>query len=253
MKTKLRTDDPQKVFFGLDRSFTHMPGLNLGATDSAHQVFFGRYGDRVVAVKPFNNKNGKLPAEKAEHEMFMLKTIRGLGFLTLNPLRVKEDRAGTMAFLLTDYVPDLVSMSAIAQSRNPAVPEQLRRTAKTLAKLHSEGISHGDAQIKNFGLIPRERGKIAVIDPEKGGTNLIGHHKNDPFVHDVESLVQSLAHKAYGGRDTDQAGLRVLSDVIEPYITTAEALGVPNAIDIGERAFATHLDKHNELFNSRSS
>lgn len=239
--------EAQQLFFGLKPQFSHMPGLVLGATDSAHQVFFGRDGNNVVAVKPYRGKDA---ADRAEYEMTMLREVAALGFLTLKPVRVEDTKTGLVAFLLTEYVPNLTTMSAVAQRRIGA-PLQLRRTAETLGQLHAAGISHGDAQAKNFGIIPTVEDQIAVFDLEKGGSSERGsHHKTDPFTHDLESLVQSLAHKAYGGTNTDMAADQVLGDVIEPYIPmAAQGLGLEKAQEVAVNALNAHVNTNDRLYH----
>jgi len=225
--------------------------LELGATDSAHEVFFAHDAKRTVAVKPYkqSKKHEEIsPVARAEHEFEMLKRIRDLGFTTLSPVKIDQTRDGTIAYLLTDYVPNLRTMSSIVQQRSQVVPSLLKRTAETLGALHSYGYSHGDAQVKNFGITPADKGRIAVFDPEKGGSDTIGHVKSDPFQHDLDSLVQSLAHKSYGGPNTEQAAETVLRDVIWPYeAVAAQGLGLEKAQEIGSRALNTHMDKHSEL------
>lgn len=240
---------PQESFFRSNTTYTHMPGLELGATDSAHQVFFGRDKNNVVAIKPYI---GPQSTERASHEEKMLRTIKDLGFLTLEPVCIITTRNGDVAYLLTKYMPNLTTMSSIVQKQTPQVSRLLQATSSTLGAVHAEGVSLGDAQIKNFGVNPEYKRQIAVFDPEKGGTDAIGHKKGDPFLHDVESLVQSLAHKAYGGVITDIAAEKIMNEVIVPYQTVAsKGLGSSVAEEIGYRALETHINKHAELHGHR--
>jgi hypothetical protein len=66
-------------------SFTPLPGLGLGATDSAHGVFFGRVKNDRVAVKHYS---GDKAVEKAEHETAMLERVKLVGFTAVKPLAV---------------------------------------------------------------------------------------------------------------------------------------------------------------------
>lgn len=241
--TATTASNRREAFAQLGGPFSHLPGLELGATNSAHEVFFGRYGKEVVAVKPYVGDNAP---GRARHEQLMLQLIRAAGFLSLQPVKVLVGKGERDAFLLTKYVPNLTSMAAVVQSRGDA-GKLVHRTAKTIAELHREGISHGDAQIKNFALFPQVTDRIAVIDPEKGGTDEGGHYKGSPYLHDLESYVQSLAYSGYGGPNPNQAGDTILQDVIEPYVEIGEASGVPDAHSNGERALFTFLDKHNAI------
>lgn len=238
---------PESIFFGLNPSFNHMPGLTLGATDSAHQVFFGRDGSRLVAVKPYT---GESPKQKAKHEYDMLKKIDSIGFLTLNPVKIVSAKDGSVAYLLTDYTPNLTTMSSLVQKsrNNQFTPLLLGRTAETLARLHTSGISHGDAQIKNFGIVPTQKNSIAVFDLEKAGSDTDGHTKSSPYQHDLDSLVQSLAYKAYGGIKTAHASDVVYEQVIEPYAKAVEPfLGSMQAEKMALHAIDTHHEKHSQL------
>jgi hypothetical protein len=242
--------DPVKSFLDTRRNYELMPWLSLGATDSAHQVFFAANGKGPVAVKAYT---GDKAVARAEHEKRMLHIIKGLGFLTLSPVGIEVNRDGGAAFLLTKYVPNLRSMSSVVQDRSGEVQKQVQRTAATLGALHGLGVSHGDSQIKNFIIDPREKKRILVPDPEKGGTEVIGHFKLNPYQHDLDSLVQSLAYKRYGGRNPNMAGDKIIEDVIEPYVHSAEQAGArhfdPHAI--GETGLLTFLDKHTDLHTSR--
>lgn len=246
---------PLESFMKIRPEFDYVPGLALGATDSAHEVFFGTDGDYTVGVKAFVDSESKgsssklSPMDRAEHEKEMLDVVRKLGFYTLKPLRILETGRGDMAFLLTQYEPNLTTMSTVVQ--NSTIPEssrvkKLKSTSKTLAELHILGISHGDSQIKNFGIAPAHPG-IMVFDFEKGGTDEMGHVKTAPFLHDLESLVQSLAHKSYGGEHTGVANEIIFEQVIEPYISIAKQKFKDEAEAIGFKALDTHHGKHQDL------
>lgn len=250
-----------QAFMKVRPEFEYIPGLALGATDSAHEVFFGNDGDNTVGVKAFIDKetrssaNKWSPADRAEHEKNMLERVKKLGFYTLKPLRIVETTRGDMAFLLTQYEPNLTTMSAVVQSS--AIPEssrakKLKSTAKTLGELHVLGVTHGDSQIKNFGISPSHPGMM-VFDFEKGGTNDIGHIKSEPFMHDLESLVQSLAHKSYGGEHTGNANDIVYAQVIEPYIDTVKLAFRDVVDDMCAQAIDTHFYKHQELHQKPTS
>ena len=247
---------PLNAFERLRPDFIVSPWLALGATDSAHEVFFGTDGDKTVGVKTFlgNDSRGSAnklsPFDRAEHEMDMLKSIRRLGFYTLTPIRIIETNKGNMAFLMTAYEPNLTTMSTVVQdsseARTKSCAKRLISTSKILGELHALGVSHGDSQIKNFGIAPAHPG-IMVFDLEKGGTDMLGHFKNSPFLHDLESLVQSLAHKSYGGENTEVANSIIYDQVIEPYVDVIKQKLKKTAQEIGATALITHYEKHQEL------
>lgn len=226
-------------------SFTPMPGLGLGATDSAHGVFFGRLKNDRVAVKHYSGDNA---VEKAKHEASMLELVAKLGFLTLSPLRVVGFKNDVDAYLITEYQEDLTTMSAIVQRRNEFTSSQVKRTAETLGALHAQGVTHGDSQIKNFALKRNAKG-IMVFDFENGGhKDFGGHKKNSPYQHDLNSLVQSLAYKTYGGLNQNAAAERIYEDVIEPYMITApDGLGAEAVDVVALNSLGKFIDKHEEL------
>jgi len=242
--------DPVKSFLQTRPNYEIKPWLSLGATDSAHQVFFAANGNGTVAVKAYNGDRAQV---RAEHEERMLHIIRDLGFLTLTPLGIETNTDTSTAFLLTRYIPDLRSMSSIVQDKRGDVRKQVQRTAATLGELHAKGTSHGDSQIKNFIVVPSEKKRILIPDPEKGGTEQIGHYKSNPYQHDLDSLVQSLAYKSYGGRNPDFAGDRIIEDVIEPYILAVDRVGSKHlaAHEVGQKALDQFLIKHDDLYGPK--
>lgn len=244
-KIQSRSERAELEFSSRFDSFTPMPGLGLGATDSAHGVFFGRLKNDRVAVKHYGGENA---VGRAEHEATVLEFIANLGFLTLSPLRVIGFNDDVDAYLITEYEEDLTTMSAIVQRRNEFTSSQVKRTAETLGELHAQGVTHGDSQIKNFGLKRNMKG-IMVFDFENGGhEELGGHKKNQPHQHDLNSLVQSLAHKTYGGLNQSVATERIYEDVIEPYMTVApRGLGAERVDVIAMNSLDKFIAKHEEL------
>ena len=221
-----------------------LPGLKLGATDSAHNVFFGRKGHRTVAIKPYSGRN---PESSAKHERQMLEIIRCAGFATLTPIEVQVGKDGVFSYLLTQHESGLTTVSTIVQDRGVNVDATLQETARTLARAHSAGISHGDAQAKNFAIKIGQEG-VMIIDPEKGGTDDIGHIKTAPMQHDIDSMVQSLAHLGYGGRNVDIAGDRVMANVLDPYYTEASrVMSTAQAESLTMQALDTFMEKRDQL------
>lgn len=237
----------QKAFFDVRPGYDELPWAGLGATDSGHQVFFASNGKKRLAIKPYWKES---PLARAHREAEMLRVIRKAGFLTFTPEAPIESKDGRIAFLPTVYVPNLRSMSSVVSggAHNSGVAQQVSRTARTLGQLHAKGISHGDAQIKNFMVDPNDKKRILVPDPERGGTEEFGHPKNDPYQHDIDSLVQSLAYKRYGGTQTDAAGDVIIQDVLEPYYETISGASHLATSVLGETALSTFLTKHSELY-----
>jgi hypothetical protein len=208
--------------------FTIRPDGELGAVDTAHGVFFGRYKGREVAVKAHANEGN------ATHEADMLKTIAAIGITAVNPYRVIPSRTEE-AFLVTDRM-NLASGASLPFSgqgrRSESAFASASDIARTLGKLHGNGITHGDAQIKNFGLhretidFTTNRPAVVVYDPEKGGTDAIGHGKSRPYDHDLASLPQSLAYKSLGGHNLDSAVDTLEQFVLTPYEEASTMTGL---------------------------
>lgn len=234
-------------------AFTESLDGVFGATDSAHEVFFGRLGGKEVVVKPHDVE------DRAIHEAKMLKVAAGLGFTAVKPLKIMPDYKASGAYLVTERMPSLVSAASLpfegSTRRLADTFNIVHDVAETMADMHATGLSHGDAQIKNFGLKgdvlnPRtRRPQIAVYDLEKGGTDQIGHVKNDPYGHDLSSLTQSLAYKGYGGEDMDVAAAAIEQSVLEPYYDRVTDMGMSPTIanEVVTTAYTKFLDKRSQI------
>ncbi|HZP55226.1 MAG TPA: lipopolysaccharide kinase InaA family protein [Candidatus Saccharimonadales bacterium] len=214
----------------------------IGASDTAHQVSFGKHYDsangewREVAAKPFL---GPRAAEKAKNETRLTAVLRDLGFRTLSPVLVAEGDG--VAILLTNYVPGLIGANALPLEAHPStalgesVGETAASIAATLGRLHASHVTHGDAQIKNFGLKthgPAGQEPI-VMDLEKAT-----HHKNTNPAHrekaeyyfnratqgDLRVLSDSMGFRSYGGRGIRRARKHFTDTIIEPYQETVRSL-----------------------------
>lgn len=134
-----------------------LPGLSLGASDSYHQVGFGRVGLKIgdkieeidVAVKPYVEEwVGALH----EHDSLVAASERGVD--SLAPLGVVKD--GDTAYLITAFRPDIMSMDNVdwtigmndSDYETEVIPN-LNFMARYLALTHASGIFSGDAQPKN--------------------------------------------------------------------------------------------------------
>src|SRR3989338_5843247 len=133
-----------RLYEQISPRFSHLPPFVLGATSSAHNVFFGRENGREVAVKPFRKGN---VSERAEHEERMYQIVRELGFRTLRRVMVKKHPSDEIAYLLTEYEPRLISLASLVNSDpgfagSQIVKATVRQAAATLGTLHRHGISH---------------------------------------------------------------------------------------------------------------
>ncbi len=246
MKNKRHStpDDAESIFSNHYKSFVPLPGHQLGATDSAHGVFFGRAGKHTVAIKPFSGEDA---LASAEHEYGMLETVRNLGFQTLKPMRV-VNTANALAFLLTEYQENLTTLSTVLPRDNHSTTKLLQTASKHLGEIHAAHVTHGDAQTKNHGIDSTE--KPMLFDFERGGSDTIGHVRSDPYAHDMRSLMQSLAYARYGGPHVETAAERVFEDVVEPYVSSigSETYSTgQKPIDVGINSIDCFVNTRNRL------
>lgn len=159
--------------------FVENPYLRFGDSDSGHGVLFGKldgYGD--VAIKPFTALG------RARHEAEVLEHVKTKGFDALTPLGISSE--GIYAHLVTEYRPGLKHLGQVQWKVNVASPDlrnviipSLNFAGNFAGQLHSNGITHGDFQVKNVAL----RGDSPVVmDVENGQIRLSGnelHRKAD--------------------------------------------------------------------------
>ncbi len=123
-----------------DESYTY------GATDSAHNVFFGSIEEMEVAVKPFEKLGER---ERAWREAEMMEKLVEQGFDTFKPVGVYEGVRA--AYLVTEFMPDISTMNQIGweKSADPYIYKSrhlplLRSFGKFVGTLHSAGLVHAD-------------------------------------------------------------------------------------------------------------
>lgn len=158
-----------------------LPGIQLGAGDSQHQVTFGNVavtiGEQViftkVAIKPFEREDSTYNADidLARHEHDALVAARSRGLDTYFPLALAKN--GDTTYLLTEFRPEVESMDNVDWTINPSdeksykeVEANLHFIAGSMADMHAVGIMHGDAHPKNYAR--SDTGKAVIIDLEDG-------------------------------------------------------------------------------------
>ncbi|MBI2589031.1 hypothetical protein HYW35_02410 [Candidatus Saccharibacteria bacterium] len=232
-------------YAALNPQFTPLPGLALGATDSAHGVFFGRENGRDVAVKPY--VNGDDPHGKAEHERRMYDITAGLGFLTLKPVKVIFD--GTRhAYLVTEHDPNLVSLLSVSPG-SQGYFGLIRGAAATLGRFHSAGMIHGDAQVKNFGANRGQveeglPGQTMIFDFERTGpTESVSDHRTHSY--DLGKLSESLAFTNFGNTyNLDLASAALEHHVLDPWGEQARVTIPQKEIDRAKaEAYTRFIDR----------
>lgn len=150
-----------------------LPGAQLGAGDSHHEVTFGRVSVRIgdeaqqvdVAIKPFT-----ADSEKAGHEHDSLLAAKQRGLDTFEPLALARD--GDVVYLITKKRSDIETRDNADWTISPSDEErfdahvrpELAAIAETMAEMHAAGVFHGDAQPKNFART--DTGSTIPIDLE---------------------------------------------------------------------------------------
>ena len=150
-----------------------LPGAQLGAGDSHHEVVFGKVmlkseekTDLVkVAFKSFTTESNQ-----AIHEHDCLIAAKERGFDTYQPLALAKD--GEDTYLITEFRDEVESMDNADWTISPQDSEKyqsevvpnLHFMADNMAKMHAKGLFHGDAQPKNFART--DTGSFVLIDLE---------------------------------------------------------------------------------------
>lgn len=174
-------------------------GLELGAGDSHHGVLFCEVlieddgGTRPVstAIKPFSTESGH-----ARQEFDSLIAAQRMGFDTFEPLALAKH--GETTFLITRRRPEINSLDNAAWNISPNDTDKyekellpsLELMVNYLARMHSSGLFHGDAQAKNF----------AITDT---GGSLITDLEDAVIATDSESLIACIN----GGDNEPSEGL----------------------------------------------
>lgn len=224
----------------------------IGASDSAHEVAFGRYKGKEVAVKPFRSKSGR---NYAEREAKVTKEVMKHGFRTFEPLEVLNLRRFKVALLVSRYVPDLAGANTMSLEADPdslegkLVQARVGRMSDLLGRLHAQRITHGDPLAKNFAFATPwagdpGAGEPYVYDFEKGASHPSGS-RDFPrdVVTDIDKLMYSLGSRQFGGAAAGDAAAEFAREaVILPYLASPvseelSGLALGQIIDAGQASF----------------
>lgn len=173
-------------------NFRLRPDWALGREDSGYGVYFGE-----LDVLTTEGKEHSLPVaakhfplferDRAIHEFAATQMFKDTEDLrTFTPLGIWVNNNGE-AVLLTHFEEPVVSLDNLDWDKAAAdsvmehldIIEGLQRSAQILARLHSRGFAHNDAQIKNMA-VHQDTGAIRltdltalerVYDPEDGDLN----------------------------------------------------------------------------------
>lgn len=191
-----------------EAAFEVLPLQSIGRENSRNMVFFGNLylhnpggEDEAIniAVKPLRGIQNQKAAmhEFAMNEFLASKGIDG-------PVQIGIMRNGDDIYLLSEFEPHIITLDSLDW---PSLDEETKKHAinrgiESLVTLHSNGLFHGDAELKNLTMQP-ERTSIWIHDMELSvslrdapdnlykPTGIIAKANQD-----LQSLAQSL--RAYG-------------------------------------------------------
>ncbi len=219
------------------RGFIPRPDWSIGREASVQQVFFGELilnvdkgfsGEEVdipVAVKPYHTAK-----RNAVHEYVGFGVVNGLSCVeSFHPLGFWVDSSGK-TFLLTRFEEDVVTFDNINWEKGDEDPlsqhygpfSALGFSARIIARLHSNGFSHRDAQIQNLAegnsgtRIADLTTLVRFMSPEIIDPALI----RKGVVIDLKKLIESVNRQGYlAESDRERRYQIITSNLIAPYLS----------------------------------
>lgn len=237
---RLYTDNREALQdFDLSRGVTMRPSRLIGARDSKHGVFALEITPedtevvQTLVVKPQSDR-----PERADIEFSMLRTVKAMGFTAITPLAVATQPSNSTRYLVTEYVPNLHVYTELAwrdgylgsELHTDTLVPALREAAGFLFDIHSRGITHGDAQLKN--IVRHKSGEFVLVDLENGQV----HKEKDEkwlaaVADDFKSLVSSLWHLGYLQLSSPDVFSKELSEhLYDIYIRRMEEEGTADEV-----------------------
>ena len=215
--------------------FCEVPSRLAGNTQSFHEVVFGTYDGIDVAIKPYKDDGQGIREcmRLAEHEESMYERVGELGYLTFITLGILESKDA--ALLVTKYEPDIMSATTLPigevgrKFENEIVIDPsiaISGIATTIAHLHNDAITHGDAKPRNFSFHRRTGIGPIVLDLEAARDHRKSGKRNEYFVNsvrnDLRSMTYSLGYQGFGGKNMKGAWGLLDEIVLDPYHEIAE-------------------------------
>lgn len=199
----------------------------LGASDSAHGVFFMRSTKGRHAGTSYAIKRHRYPT-KASNEIEMLNTSLALGINTAIPMTSTpvfvEGVVG--AVIATRKIPSFSLMTNVGWEKyhcgeegyNAELVPVLNSLADYTASLHSKGLVHGDLKLKNIGTTPNQG--FVTFDLESSSYFSDGKLSSDEFkteaTRDLAGLIKSLVREGF----LEAASPEVFVQEVETHILT---------------------------------
>lgn len=219
----------------LGSRFEREPGLELGASDSAHETRIGTYGNIRVAAKPFFGKDAEYSARA---EFSLTQEVAEKGFVTPRPFKVVPHHRHDAAIYMSHYMPGITGINSLRinddleSKRGKILIANLGDLAILLGNLHDSGVVHGDAQIKNFGILQAPvdtfaQGSLVTYDLEKANIYDTQKPTTAAFkrdaAEDLGKVAYSLGYRYFGGYDPYAATDALHEAVFAPYLELSPA------------------------------
>ncbi len=215
--------------------FSDRPLSEIGRSDSHNLVFFGdldwrNYGRNPdfiarVAVKPMLKVVNE---RRALHEYTIGHYVAGMGIDTVKHFGIIRSRSGL--FMLSHFRPELRTLDQKNWEglSNEETDQTVKRGLESLVALHSVGVFHGDAALKNLTDQP-DRKKVGVVDLEYSVSKRDTYKAGDLYspvgilravCNDLSTVIKSLKshgviNKNDGGDDFQKSYDLVLSQYSE--------------------------------------
>jgi len=226
---------------------------SLGASDSAHDVFFiqPELRDRANKRLIFGCKRFRR-LESAEHELGSMRIAQERGFTTLQPVGNGVFPIEPLGHVLvTKHMPRLVTMNHLGWSDFFVGKEEYRRRIATplqqigafTAQMHSAGIIHGDFQLKNIG--QGQSGDPVLFDMEDAIFRDEDSLDEIDFIsyvgEEISVLVSSLVDRGFLWHSTDHVFREELTgNLMDPYLANT-SITDPILLDFMQRSIDNAL------------
>ncbi len=204
---------------------------SLGASDSAHDVFFLQTKPNSKNIKPIIVACKRFRrSENAEKEVINIKKISRRGFKTFQFFSkgiYEVEDVGTV--LTTRLIPQFITMNHLPwRDYFLGQKEFVDRTQKPLetignfiSTMHSQGIAHEDLQLKNIG--KDQTNQFIIFDVENSIVNDEDKIDDDDFIdyvgEDIRTFLKSLVDKGFLYDSTEAIFLNAVENYfLTPYL-----------------------------------
>lgn len=217
------------------------PYESYASDRSKHGALIGNIANRAVVVKPHENR------ARAQRELANMNELRKVGLPTVKPVGVFEGR--NASYLITEKYEGLTALNGLRlrvahneRRDREEVSTRVVRSAKAIAKLHANGITHGDFQAKNSFEGPEQ--EAVYLDLENTLIGSRGRGDIDRRAADVYMLGASLAYAGYlYNRSPSYRSGAITEMVIGPYADAVDP-AMESRLDMVEAATQYTIRTH---------